>query len=103
MLAEWGAGHRLAGPCDSVKLQPHLPPKPAGGETTSPKGTASRPPLCLSVCLLPFFLPVSLFSFYLPLSSVLVLSACNRMVGQTLFSRMLIFYCVSVYVCIGWD
>lgn len=64
MLAEWGAGHRLAGPCDRVKLQPHLPPKPAGGETPSPKGTASPPHL--SVCLLPFFLSVSLFSFYLP-------------------------------------
>lgn len=60
MLSERGAGHRLACPCHSVKLQPHLPPKPAGRETTSAEGTDSPPssfsisPYCASIC--PFFL-----------------------------------------------
>lgn len=50
---------------------------------------------------LPLSLYLSLFCFYLPFSSVPVLSAHNRMTGQTLSSRILIFYCLSVYVCIG--
>lgn len=44
MLPERRAGHRPARPCDRVELQPHLPPKPAGRETTSPKGTDTPPP-----------------------------------------------------------
>lgn len=61
MLSEWGAGHRLACPCNSVKLQPYLPPKPAGRETTSPEGTDS-PPLPLSVSFsLPLSLSISLY------------------------------------------
>lgn len=97
MLSEWGAGHRLACPCHSVKLQPYLPPKPAGRETTSPEGTDSPSPSVFLILSLPF-----LSIFILLLSSVPVLSAHNRMTGQTLSSRILIFYCVSVYVCIGW-
>lgn len=50
-----------------------------------------------------FLFPLSVFIlllsalFFLPLFSVPVLSACNRMTGQTLSSRILIFYCASAY------
>lgn len=95
MFSEWGAGHRLARPSDSVKLQPHLPPKSARGETTSPEGTDDPPPSVFLLLLC--FLSIALrFCLYLPLSSVLYLSACDRMAGQTLSSRVLIFYGVSV-------
>lgn len=61
MLSEWGAGHRPARSCDSVKLQPYLPPKPAGRETTSPKGT-DPPALRLSLLLsLSSFFSLSVF------------------------------------------
>lgn len=73
MFSEWGAGHRLARPCDSVKLQPHLPPKSARGETTSPEGTDDPPPsvflllLCfLSIALCFAFICLFLLSFTYP-------------------------------------
>lgn len=54
------------------------------------------PPSFATVFPFPY---LSLFCFYLPLFlplfSVPVLSACNRMTGQTLSSRILIFYCAS--------
>lgn len=73
MFSEWGAGHRLTRPCDSVKLQPHLPPKSASGETTSPEGTDDPPPsvflllLCfLSIALCFAFICLFLLSFTYP-------------------------------------
>ena len=58
--------------------------------------------LTLPLPLLPFPAYLSLFCFYLPFSSVPALSTSNRMTGQTLSSRILICYCVSVLVCVGW-
>lgn len=59
MLSERGAGHRPACSCHRIKLQPNLPPEPAGGKATSPEGT--DPPYYLHfACLCPFFPPMSL-------------------------------------------
>lgn len=103
MLSQWGAGHRPARSCDSVELQPYLPPKPAGRETTGPKGT-DPPALCLSLLLSfsSFFSQTLSAGLLSELSlSVPVLSACNRMAAQTLSTRILIFYCVPVLCVLG--
>lgn len=100
MLSEWGAGHRLAGPCHSVKLQPYLPPKPAGGEATSPEGTDS-PPFFLRLPI-PSFLSLSslCFASIWLFFSVPVLSARNRMTGQTLSFQNINLLLCSLCMCV---
>lgn len=63
MFSEWGAGHRLARPCDSVKLQPHLPPKSTRGEATSPEGTDDPPSPLSSSSSSVSSLSLSVFAF----------------------------------------
>jgi len=102
MLSEWGAGHRLACPCHRVKLQPYLPPKPAGRETTSPEGTDTPPPSA-SLFLSPLYL-------YLPLLSASSLFPCLIRTKQndranTIFQNinlLLCFLSVCVCVCVYW-
>lgn len=38
LLSQWGAGDRLAGPCNRIQLQSHLPPEPARRQEEGAEG-----------------------------------------------------------------
>lgn len=92
MLAEWGVGHSPACSCHSVKLQPHLPPKPAGGEATSPEGTAF---------LLLYLAHITFFVLLLSASFLCLCLTHKTVTGWILSFRIWILYCSSVYcICV---
>lgn len=49
VLAQWGAGDRIARACHRLQLQPHISSEPKGRQEESAKGNVQFPPLFSSL------------------------------------------------------